>query len=107
MTVTDCERSNFSAALTLSCHQVDDNIGLIVSELKRTGLWGHINVMVTSDHGMAQCSPDRVIHLDACLHPDNYTLVDITPVAALIPREGSVCSVVGRKGNWNRELYSY
>lgn len=67
--------------------EVDDNIGLLISELKRTGLWGRVNIVVTSDHGMAQCSADRLILLDNCLHPDNYTLVDRTPVAALIPHE--------------------
>lgn len=65
--------------------EVDDDIGLLMSELNRTGLWGRINLLVTSDHGMAQCSADRLIRLDDCLHPDNYTLVDLTPVAALIP----------------------
>lgn len=71
-----------------SCVQVDDNIGLLMSELNRTGLWGRINVLVTSDHGMAQCSAERLIRLDDCLHPDNYTQVDLTPVAALIPKTG-------------------
>ncbi|KAM9835796.1 bis(5'-adenosyl)-triphosphatase enpp4 [Aulostomus maculatus] len=67
--------------------EVDDNIGLLMNELNRTGLWGRINLLVTSDHGMAQCAADRLIRLDNCLHPDNYTLVDLTPVAALIPNK--------------------
>lgn len=61
---------------------------MLVSELNRAGLWGRINVLITSDHGMAQLSPERLIRLDDCLHPDNYTLVDLTPVAAIIPRAG-------------------
>lgn len=68
------------------CDQVDDNIGLLVSELKRKNLWGRINVLITSDHGMAQCSADRLIRLDSCLHPDNYTLVDLSPVTAILPK---------------------
>ncbi|CAM9234117.1 unnamed protein product [Lampetra planeri] len=64
---------------------VDDNVGHVMSELKRLGLWGRVNLLVTSDHGMAQCAADRLIRLDDCLHPDNYTLVDVTPVAAIIP----------------------
>ncbi|MEQ2291513.1 Bis(5'-adenosyl)-triphosphatase enpp4 [Ameca splendens] len=76
-----------TTAMTKVLKEVDDNIGLLMYELKRTGLWGHINLIVTSDHGMAQCSADRLIRLDDCLHPDNYTLVDLTPVAALIPKE--------------------
>ncbi|KAM9334210.1 bis(5'-adenosyl)-triphosphatase enpp4 [Symphorus nematophorus] len=75
-----------TTAMSKVLKEVDDNIGLLLSELKKAGLWGHINVIVTSDHGMAQCSADRLIRLDDCLHPDNYTLVDLTPVAALIPK---------------------
>lgn len=60
-----------------------------MSELKQTGLWGRVNVIITSDHGMAQCAADRLIRLDDCLHPDNYTLVDLSPVAAIIPKTGN------------------
>lgn len=67
--------------------QVDDDIGLLISDLKTADLWGRVNLIITSDHGMAQCSSDRIIALDKCLHPDNYTLVDLTPVAALIPKQ--------------------
>ncbi|XP_047432346.1 bis(5'-adenosyl)-triphosphatase enpp4 [Mugil cephalus] len=74
-----------TSAMAKALKEVDDNIGLLMAELNRTGLWGHINVIITSDHGMAQCSADRLIRLDDCLHPDNYTLVDLTPVAALLP----------------------
>ncbi|XP_058470002.1 bis(5'-adenosyl)-triphosphatase enpp4 [Solea solea] len=74
-------------AMSKALKEVDDNIGLMMSELKRIGLWGRVNVIVTSDHGMAQCSPERLIRLDDCLHPDNYTLVDVSPVAALVPRQ--------------------
>ncbi|XP_068446584.1 bis(5'-adenosyl)-triphosphatase enpp4 [Clinocottus analis] len=72
-------------AMSKVLKEVDDNIGLLISELIRTGLWEHVNVMVTSDHGMTQCSADRLIRLDDCLHPDNYTLVDLSPVTAIIP----------------------
>ncbi|XP_072226355.1 bis(5'-adenosyl)-triphosphatase enpp4 [Leuresthes tenuis] len=74
-----------TTVMTKVLKEVDDNVGLLMLELKRTGLWGRVNLLVTSDHGMAQCSAERLIRLDDCLHPDNYTLVDLTPVAALIP----------------------
>lgn len=67
--------------------EVDDDIGLLMSELKAADLWGRVNVIVTSDHGMAQCYPNQIIALDDCLGRDNYTLVDFNPVAALIPKE--------------------
>ncbi|XP_034410170.1 bis(5'-adenosyl)-triphosphatase enpp4 isoform X1 [Cyclopterus lumpus] len=74
-------------AMSQVLKEVDDNIGLLISELVRTGLWGRVNILVTSDHGMTQCSPERLIRLDDCLHPDNYTLVDLSPVTALIPHK--------------------
>lgn len=77
-----------SCCVYFKCDQVDDNIGLLVSELKRTGLWGRINLVLTSDHGMVQCSSERLILLDKCVHPDTYKLVDQTPVAAIIPLKG-------------------
>ncbi|KAI1897217.1 hypothetical protein AGOR_G00080960 [Albula goreensis] len=65
--------------------EVDEHVGLLVDRLTRLDLWGRINVILTSDHGMAQCSQERLIRLDACLPPQNYTVVDLTPVAAIIP----------------------
>ncbi|XP_028255909.1 bis(5'-adenosyl)-triphosphatase enpp4 [Parambassis ranga] len=74
-----------ATAMAKALKEVDDNIGLLMSELKRTGLWGNVNILITSDHGMAQCSADRLIRLDDCLKSDNYTLVDLSAVTALIP----------------------
>ncbi|XP_035006250.2 bis(5'-adenosyl)-triphosphatase enpp4 [Hippoglossus stenolepis] len=76
-----------TAVMTKVLKEVDDNIGLLVSKLKYNGLWGRINVIITSDHGMAQLSTERLIRLDDCIHPDDYTLVDSSPVAALIPHK--------------------
>uniref|UniRef100_A0A8C7SRY6 bis(5'-adenosyl)-triphosphatase n=1 Tax=Oncorhynchus mykiss TaxID=8022 RepID=A0A8C7SRY6_ONCMY len=72
---------------------VDDNVGLLLSELKRLGLWGRVNVIVTSDQGMAQYYTDRIIRLDECHHPDNYSVVDLT-LAAIIPN-GARCFLAG------------
>ncbi|KAG8445764.1 hypothetical protein GDO86_010523 [Hymenochirus boettgeri] len=71
--------------MSIVLSEIDNNIGFLMSELKRFNLWDTVNVIITSDHGMAQCSPDRVITLDNCIDPGNYTLVDVNPIAALIP----------------------
>ncbi|XP_066524376.1 bis(5'-adenosyl)-triphosphatase enpp4 isoform X2 [Hoplias malabaricus] len=65
--------------------EVDENIGLLMQQLNETGLWGRINVIITSDHGMVQCSQDRLIKLDQCINRSSYTVVDLTPVGAIIP----------------------
>lgn len=68
--------------------EVDDHVGFLIYHLNQTGLWGKVNVIITSDHGMAQCSQDRLIKLDECVDRNSYVLVDATPVAAIIPRNG-------------------
>ncbi|XP_072546441.1 bis(5'-adenosyl)-triphosphatase enpp4 [Salminus brasiliensis] len=65
--------------------EVDDNVGFVMEQLNQTGLWGRINVIITSDHGMAQCSKDRLIQLDHCVSRNSYVVVDLTPVAAILP----------------------
>ncbi|KAE8605333.1 hypothetical protein XENTR_v10015066 [Xenopus tropicalis] len=65
--------------------EVDEHVGYLMSELKKAKLWDTVNVIITSDHGMAQCSKDRIIKLNDCIGPGNYTLVDDNPVAAILP----------------------
>uniref|UniRef100_A0A8D0GAI6 bis(5'-adenosyl)-triphosphatase n=1 Tax=Sphenodon punctatus TaxID=8508 RepID=A0A8D0GAI6_SPHPU len=66
--------------------QVDYDIGLLVQKLKAVGLWEKTNVIITSDHGMAQCSSKKLIKLDDCIDRGNYTLIDTSPVAAILPK---------------------
>ncbi|XP_072913315.1 bis(5'-adenosyl)-triphosphatase enpp4 [Hemitrygon akajei] len=65
--------------------EVDDNIGYLINRLRKTGLWNRVNIIITSDHGMAQCSDKRVIQLDNCIGRGNYTRVTNTPVTAILP----------------------
>ncbi|XP_010225544.1 PREDICTED: bis(5'-adenosyl)-triphosphatase ENPP4 isoform X2 [Tinamus guttatus] len=67
--------------------QVDNHIGFLTKKLKTLGLWDTINVIITSDHGMAPCSAEKLINLDSCIGRKNYTLVDKSPVAAVLPRQ--------------------
>ncbi|CAK6446928.1 unnamed protein product [Pipistrellus nathusii] len=66
--------------------EIDDLIGDLVHKLKILGLWENLNVIITSDHGMTQCSKERLINLDLCLNRSDYTLIDLTPVAAILPK---------------------
>ncbi|XP_075057415.1 bis(5'-adenosyl)-triphosphatase enpp4-like [Mixophyes fleayi] len=85
---------------------VDKHIGYLVSKLKEVKLWDTVNVIITSDHGMAQCSKDRVIVLDNCIGRGNYTLVDSTPVAAILPLK-DVKSVYDLLKNCSTHMTAY
>ncbi|XP_069830116.1 bis(5'-adenosyl)-triphosphatase enpp4-like [Dendropsophus ebraccatus] len=75
------DKKNMAKALKI----IDKYIGYLVAKLKRLKLWHKVNVIITSDHGMAQCSKERIIVLDDCIGRGNYTLVDTNPVAAILP----------------------
>lgn len=53
--------------------EVDDRIGDLTSELAL--LNQPANIIITSDHGMAETSPERIIYLDSILPRDQYRLI--------------------------------
>ncbi|XP_077018087.1 ectonucleotide pyrophosphatase/phosphodiesterase family member 5 isoform X2 [Tamandua tetradactyla] len=67
---------------------IDNKLGYLIKMLKRARLWNTLNLIITSDHGMTQCSKERVIELDQYLDKDHYILIDQSPVAAILPKEG-------------------
>jgi predicted AlkP superfamily pyrophosphatase or phosphodiesterase len=67
---------------------VDGVLGYLLDELDRIGMAGSINILITSDHGMAAISEERVIILDDIIDLDDVRVVDWTPVAMLQPAEG-------------------
>ncbi|KAM8777586.1 ectonucleotide pyrophosphatase/phosphodiesterase family member 5 [Rhynchonycteris naso] len=67
---------------------IDNKLGYLIQMLKKAKLWDTLNLIITSDHGMTQCSEERVIELDQYLDKDHYILIDQSPVAAILPKEG-------------------
>lgn len=50
---------------------MDKIMGRLVNGLKERGLYERTNIIIVSDHGMIDLSPDRVVNLD--------TILDVTP----------------------------
>lgn len=96
------DKGNMSRVL----REVDDLVGDLVHKLKTAGLWENINVIITSDHGMAQCSEDRVINLDLCIDRSDYTVIDLTPVAAILPKTNKT-EVHDKLKSCNRHMKVY
>lgn len=68
---------------------IDEKLGFLMNELKKAGLYEKVNLIVTSDHGMAQLSTDHIIELDHYVSRDLYTWVDKSPVVGILPKEGT------------------
>ncbi|XP_015284262.1 PREDICTED: ectonucleotide pyrophosphatase/phosphodiesterase family member 5-like, partial [Gekko japonicus] len=67
--------------------EIDNLLSHLVRELKRAELWDTLNVIITSDHGMAQSSRDRIIELDQYVDRDLYMMIDHSPDVAILPAE--------------------
>lgn len=76
--------------------RVDRSVAQLWAGIERLGMADRVTLLLTSDHGMAATSPDRVIVLDDHLEPGSYRVVDWTPVAAIVPADGREDEVVDR-----------
>jgi predicted AlkP superfamily pyrophosphatase or phosphodiesterase len=72
---------------------VDSALGYLLDELDRTGMTGSVNIIITSDHGMAQVTDDRAIVLDEIINLDDVVVRDWSPVGMLQPVEGKADEV--------------
>lgn len=60
--------------------QVDSAIGRLVTELRANGMYNAINMIIVSDHGMANISPDRVVYLADVTDTLNIRTIDRGPI---------------------------
>jgi len=65
--------------------QADSLVGLLVDGLAASGLSERVNVIVVSDHGMADLSRERTIFLERLIDMRRVRVVDWSPVLALTP----------------------
>lgn len=68
--------------------KVDALVGALLDGIAAHRLQHRVDVVVVSDHGMAALSADRVIYLDDYVDADKLTIVDMSPVGALVPAAG-------------------
>jgi predicted AlkP superfamily pyrophosphatase or phosphodiesterase len=75
-------------------HSVDANIGELVAGLKRHGLWGKVNLIIVSDHGMASTPVSQRIALDDYINPATVEIVEGSPFFELSARNGNQAALV-------------
>ena len=65
---------------------MDDLIGQLVRSLKEKNIYDSINIIITTDHGMASTSQDSMIFLDDYIDLNNIEVVDWGPACAILPK---------------------
>ncbi|XP_061602757.1 ectonucleotide pyrophosphatase/phosphodiesterase family member 5 [Cololabis saira] len=86
---------------------IDEKLGFLINELKKSGLYEKLNLVVTSDHGMAQLSHEKIIELDEYVDRDLYTWVDKSPVVGILPKEGKLNEVYSLLVDANPNMVAY
>lgn len=86
---------------------IDEKLGFLMNELKKAGLYEKVNLIVTSDHGMAQLSAEKIIELDQYVSRDLYTWVDKSPVVGILPKEGKLEEVYSKLEDANPNMAVY
>lgn len=76
---------------TAAVAEVDTLIGRLRSGL--SALDQPANLVIVSDHGMADVGADRVIRLDAMLPPEAFQAIETGPYAGLAPQPGHEAEV--------------
>jgi predicted AlkP superfamily pyrophosphatase or phosphodiesterase len=69
--------------------RVDSAVGALVSGLEKRGLDARVNLVVVSDHGMAEMKSGQLIYLDDFIDTASVDVIDIGPVMSLAPRQGA------------------
>jgi predicted AlkP superfamily pyrophosphatase or phosphodiesterase len=76
--------------------RVDSAVGAIVSGVEQQGLSSRVDLVIVSDHGMAQVRPDHFIYLDDLIDTAAVSVGEVGAVVALSPRRGAGNNVYRR-----------
>jgi predicted AlkP superfamily pyrophosphatase or phosphodiesterase len=77
-----------SSAVRTAVRRVDGYLGRLLRGLERRHLSDAVNIVIVSDHGMAETSTDRVVVLDDYISPDDVEIIEINPTLGLFPKPG-------------------
>jgi predicted AlkP superfamily pyrophosphatase or phosphodiesterase len=77
-----------SRAVRDAVQRVDGYLGRLIRGLERVKLLDKVNIVLTSDHGLAETSMSRVVVLDDYISLDDVEIIDLNPTLGLFPRSG-------------------
>jgi predicted AlkP superfamily pyrophosphatase or phosphodiesterase len=85
-----------SEAVTETLPVMDAAVARLVAGLKARGLYDRANLVIVSDHGMAETSPERRIHLEDIAPPSVARIVVTGSTAGLEPVPGQEAEAARR-----------
>ncbi|XP_074662587.1 ectonucleotide pyrophosphatase/phosphodiesterase family member 5-like isoform X2 [Tubulanus polymorphus] len=79
--------------------QMDKTLGYLLDEVDKHELAENLNIILTSDHGMADISAKKIIELDKHVHPSLYTHYSYGVMWNIIPKPGKEAEIFDKLKN--------
>ncbi|MEO7218811.1 MAG: ectonucleotide pyrophosphatase/phosphodiesterase [Gemmatimonadaceae bacterium] len=76
--------------------RTDSALGRLVTGMRRRGVYDKVNLIVVSDHGMSQLSPDRVVYLDDVVDTASIRITSLSPDLMITPRDGDAAALLAK-----------
>lgn len=83
-----------SSLAKIGIELVDRQIGDLVRGIEDQGMTDKVNIIIVSDHGMAQLCREQVIFLDDYIKLSDVRIINWSPIAEFIPDEGRETEVL-------------
>ena len=93
-----------SREVRIAAERVDAALAQLRARLASLGVLPSLNVIVVSDHGMSQLSPDRVIYLEDYIDLAAIETVDSSPNLGILPRTMPVEEIYTRLAGKHPDL---
>ncbi|RMD91027.1 MAG: alkaline phosphatase family protein [Calditrichaeota bacterium] len=82
-----------SPELLKTLKRADELVGMLTDGLKKRHLLEKINLLIVSDHGMAEISPERVIFLDDYIDLNTVEIEGGSPLLGIWPKQNNVTAI--------------
>ncbi len=73
--------------------RADDLVGYLTQRMSESELTENTNLMIVSDHGMAEVSRERIVALDEMIAPEDVELIEYSPSVMMNVKEGKLNEV--------------
>jgi predicted AlkP superfamily pyrophosphatase or phosphodiesterase len=87
------EAGPLAAETAAAVRRVDGYLGQLLRGLEARGLLDTVNLVIVSDHGMVETSPERVVYLEDFVDLDRLQVIDRSPVLMAYPAPGYEAAV--------------
>lgn len=73
--------------------EMDELLGYLIQKMEETGIADDLNIVLVSDHGMADLSENKIIFLEERIDLADVDILDWSPAALIRPNDGKTADV--------------